>query len=296
MTIMLQTDDLQFASPATISRCGMVLLESQQLGHNVFIKSYCDDLRLFMDEKTVDKFEKVFNYVADVCVEFVRVNCKAPTPASGVYVVSQILRYIETYMAVLRPPAKDMDDDEEEPEHELPKDIDDKLSNMLIFSTIWGIGGVIEERTRPRFEEFLIKVLNAEEVIAAHSLDLGNDDAGNPKEHEIVKVNTKLSDYKSLFDMYFDLEDMRWLPWLQTRDKYVINKESTFLQLSIPTTDQIRTQHLCKTLLTHKMHAMLVGPTGTGKSMSIVQLLDAEFSNTEYTNYQLGFSAQTTSF
>ena len=36
---------------------------------------------------------------------------------------------------------------------------------MLVFSTIWGIGGVIEERTRPRFEEFLIKVLNAEEVI-----------------------------------------------------------------------------------------------------------------------------------
>ena len=52
-----------------------------------------------------------------------------------------------------------------------------------------------------------------------------------------MKINTKLSDYKSLFDMYFDMEDMRWMPWLQTRDKYVINKEHTFLDLSIPTTD-----------------------------------------------------------
>ena len=238
----------------------------------------------------------MFNYVADVCVEFVRVNCKAPTPSSRVYAVSQVIRSLETYMKVLRPPDVEDEDEDEEKEHELPKDIDDKLSNMLVFSTIWGIGGVIEERTRPRFEEFLVKVLNAEEIITSYNLDLGNDDEGNPKEHEIVKVNTKLGEYKSLFDMHFEMEEMRWLPWLQTRDKYVINKEQTFLQLSIPTTDVIRTQHLCRILLQNKMHAMLVGPTGTGKSMSIVQMLDVDFNNSDYTNYQLGFSAQTTSY
>lgn len=44
MTMMFEVEDLSQASPATVSRCGMVLLEPQQLGHTVLITSYCNDL------------------------------------------------------------------------------------------------------------------------------------------------------------------------------------------------------------------------------------------------------------
>ena len=40
-------------------------------------------------------------------------------------------------------------------------------------------------------------------------------------------------------------------------------------------------------------HILLVGPTGTGKSLTINQLLKAEFDNEEWAYYALGFSAQT---
>jgi dynein heavy chain len=49
MTIMFEVEDLSQASPATVSRCGMVLLEPQQLGHNVLITSYFNDLALYVD-------------------------------------------------------------------------------------------------------------------------------------------------------------------------------------------------------------------------------------------------------
>jgi transcriptional regulator with AAA-type ATPase domain len=66
---------------------------------------------------------------------------------------------------------------------------------------------------------------------------------------------------------------MKWTNWLNTVEKYVVNKDDTYLQLSIPTIDQIRMNHNCSTLLKNGMHCLLVGPTGTGKSLGMRQLL-----------------------
>ena len=149
MTIMFQVDDLSHASPATISRCGMVLLESAQLGHNVFITSYATELKAFLDEKLCDKFEELFHYILDLSVEFTRTKGKFPCPGNGSFVVNHIIRMIDTYMEEFKP--KGDDDDEVE----IPKDIEDRLMNALLYATIWGIGGCLEENTRPRFDLFL---------------------------------------------------------------------------------------------------------------------------------------------
>jgi transcriptional regulator with AAA-type ATPase domain len=48
---------------------------------------------------------------------------------------------------------------------------------------------------------------------------------------------------------------------------------------------------LTKSLMTNGLHALLIGPTGTGKSLSINKLIKAEFDNELWTYYQVGFSA-----
>ena len=59
MNIMMEVDDLSVASPATISRCGMVLLEPKQLGHNVLITSYCHEISEWVAKKTTDNLEEI---------------------------------------------------------------------------------------------------------------------------------------------------------------------------------------------------------------------------------------------
>ena len=51
-----------------------------------------------------------------------------------------------------------------------PNDIEDKVYNSFIFSVIWGIGGALDETTRPRFDAFLQDILQAENVCEKYKL------------------------------------------------------------------------------------------------------------------------------
>jgi hypothetical protein len=196
----------------------MILTEASELGHTVHVTSYCTFLRTFIDLKAVDRFEAQFNYVLDVTSEFIRKNCKIPTPGTPAFVVNQIIRYIDCYMAEYRPNVHDDD------EIEIPKDIEDKLVNALVYATIWGIGGIIEESTRRKFDAYFQDMIKNEDVVAKYNIDMTG------KEYETKELKTKISgDFESLFDLYYDMEDMRWVNWLTTVPTYTVNKDLTYL-------------------------------------------------------------------
>lgn len=48
MTMMFEVEDLKQASPATVSRCGMVFLEPESLGWRVLVSSYIESLPYFI--------------------------------------------------------------------------------------------------------------------------------------------------------------------------------------------------------------------------------------------------------
>lgn len=50
-------------------------------------------------------------------------------------------------------------------------------------------------------------------MITKNNLDL-------PVAYEPAKIPNKIGDFKSLFDIYYDMEDMRWTHWLNTQPKY----------------------------------------------------------------------------
>lgn len=82
----------------------MVLLESQQLGHNVFVTSYCTKLKGYLEDKHVEKnFERMFHHIIDLCTEFTRVNCKFPCPGNGAFLVNHMTRIIDCFVNRYKP-------------------------------------------------------------------------------------------------------------------------------------------------------------------------------------------------
>ena len=66
MTIMFEVGDLAVASPATVSRCGMVLTEPAELGYSNLIDSYINELWQIFTEKQIAWFTKYFHYYIDI--------------------------------------------------------------------------------------------------------------------------------------------------------------------------------------------------------------------------------------
>lgn len=69
MTIMFEVQDLTQASPATVSRCGMVYMTPDQLGwQNIFLK----ELHLMKLDVTIkERLEDLVEALMEKCVHFI---------------------------------------------------------------------------------------------------------------------------------------------------------------------------------------------------------------------------------
>ena len=74
MTLIFEVMDLTQASPATVSRCGMIYLEPSQLGWEPLMKSWISPLP---EELNNEVTEALFSWLVPPAVDFVVRNCKA---------------------------------------------------------------------------------------------------------------------------------------------------------------------------------------------------------------------------
>mmetsp|Transcript_26511 Transcript_26511/g.4623 ORF Transcript_26511/g.4623 Transcript_26511/m.4623 type:complete len:159 (-) Transcript_26511:66-542(-) len=101
MTMMFEVEDLKEASPATVSRCGMVYLEPEQLGIDVFIDSYVHTLPYFLEEYA-DNVRSIMKWLCPPLIEFVMRKCHKPVPVTDLEFVVQTLNIFDSYMGEYR--------------------------------------------------------------------------------------------------------------------------------------------------------------------------------------------------
>ena len=145
MTIMFEVEDLTQASPATVSRCGMVLLEPHELGHNVLITSFVNALGAFIDEKLCAKLMSLIHYLADTTIAFIYKHCNFPVPTGPNFVVNNMLSVFDTFV-------RGWQSHEADQPHRVPANAEDICLNAVVFSFLWGIGAQIDETTRNKYD------------------------------------------------------------------------------------------------------------------------------------------------
>jgi dynein heavy chain len=139
------------------------------------------------------------------------------------------------------------------------------IEAYFIFAFVWSIGCTTNLEGRERFSNKVRELMG--------------------KDHKFKFPADGL-----VYDYFFKKDSKEWVVWTTTVPAYVVDTKVGYGEIVVPTLDSIRMKYLKKILLMNKKHVLSPGPTGTGKTVNINQLLASEL-NDDYQTIPLTFSA-----
>lgn len=269
ITMMFEVDDLSEASPATVSRCGMVYMEPELLGLDPLITSFMQRIPsnlLTLKGADIEKrLKTLFEHFVPDTIKVLRRQCTEIMDTFNSNLIGSLLKLlwvmIKTFIEV---------DGVKKKPAELDK-MTFALENYFLFCFIWSFTCSVNQKGRDIMDAFIKEKIQA----------LGNE-----------KITIPLD--QSIFDSEYIFNDNKWREWNESYKNFSIPHKATFSDVVVPTTDYCRTRNLLSFGLTNKLHMLLVGPTGTGKSVNSVSFLSEGLTD-RFVGTSVVLSAQTSS-
>lgn len=265
--LLFEVYDLQYASPATISRCGMVYVDTSSIGVDPYIWRWCNSRQ----EEEAEVLRSLFTKYTRPCLDYVLTGYDGETfqaalrtciPRTELNLVSQLCCLLESVLPT-SPPITD------------PQ----TLEAIFIFATVWSLGGAVVQtsdiKDRERFDAFV------KELSGLTTMDSET-------------VPTMQLPQKSLYEFCFDVTDLRWRAWRSLVPEYEPPEDGEFSSILVPTVDTVRSTWVLGTLLQNRKRVLFVGESGTAKTVTINKYLNT-LSAAEFSTLGLPFSSRTTS-
>ncbi len=260
--MMFEVQDLAVASPATVSRCGMVYVDPVELGWKPYVKRWIETLTK-LDEGRKEYLLSLFDTFVSKGLYFVRKSLSEAIPqvdiakiATLTYLLEELLFGTDTKVDISK-----LEDDQ----------VRSVLANVFFFAFVWGLGGNLTESSQEAFDNHV------------------RDAFGEIREVKMPGVGT-------VFDYYIDFSAAN--PSLQNWESLVptfqYNREIPFFDMLVPTVTTVKYSFVMSKLLNGCHPVLFTGITGVGKSVIAKDCLKSlEAKNT--IPVLINFSAQTSS-
>ncbi|XP_030068202.1 dynein axonemal heavy chain 3 [Microcaecilia unicolor] len=277
MSLIFEPADLEQASPATVSRCGMIYMEPHQLGWIPLKDSYMNTLPTNLAAEHMELVSDMFDWLIQPCLDFVRHECKFLVQTSPMHLAYCMMRLYTCLLDEI------VSSGEEGKETMSSQQIILWLQGLFLFAVVWSIGGTINAESRKKFDVFY------------RNLIMGMDDEHpRPKSVKLTKNNI-FPERGSVYDFYFHKQaGGQWNNWTDyiTKEQQTIAAGAKVSDFIIPTMETARQTFFLKTYVEHGVPLLFVGPTGTGKS-AITNSFLIQLPKQIYTPNVINFSART---
>ncbi|XP_056602848.1 dynein axonemal heavy chain 10 isoform X1 [Triplophysa dalaica] len=263
--LLFEVGDLQYASPATVSRCGMVFVDPKNLRYAPYWGKWVNS-RHSKEQFDLSKlFGKYVPSAIDMIVDGIvdgkqTEKLKTVIPQTDLNMVTQLTVMLDSLLE-----NEDLSSEE--------------LECYFLEALYCSLGASLLDEGRQKFDDFIKKL---------SSLNSVHDEKVLAGPGEIpVHLPT-------LFDFHFDGSKKNWVPWSSMVSKYVHDPDMKFIDVLVPTVDTTRANWLLEQMVKVKRPVVLVGESGTSKTATIQNFHNN--LNTDTTIMMaINFSSRTTS-
>ena len=268
MNLIFETNDLSQASPATVSRCGMIYMEPGSLGWRPLFNSWLSTMPQKVQDTCGKLLTGLFDWVVDKSLRFVTKFCKEVVATPQINRAQSLMKIIGIFIG-------NTFEEDDNPDEKVLKTW---IQCFFMFGCAWSLGASINGDGRDKFNEFLRELLTSKPPPVVGKIDLPYPDTA------------------SVYDFMFDKPTSgrgRWANWTESLKAIAFDKDAKLSEIIVPTVDTVRYTYLMDLYVKSSTPALFVGPTGTGKSVYIKDKLMGNLEP-QYVPFFINFSAQTT--
>ena len=330
MTLMFEVENLNQASPATVSRCGMVYLDPDEvLGFEALVERWLAALpRLYLEEENQTFLRFSLNYFLGHILEFLHDHPEFHRifNHSTMWLINSFLRLYESFLLMdftresLDSEFKDQKERKEAEDQRIQQDkgsANDKsairrgtTSMRTMRTTRKGVAkesdNLLQDQ-RPNILSLLL--LSGTWIFGAIA---GEEERRlfselltrllSPIEGEVdfnsalQSVLEQLESYRGVspFSLCYDYTSHKWHLWKEDLELLTRENVTSLKNIFVPTEDTLRYTFLMEHTITRGCNLLLTGTTGTGKSILIKRFLAEKLPSVKYKVGMTAFSAQTT--
>ncbi|KAK6624941.1 hypothetical protein RUM44_011805 [Polyplax serrata] len=271
--LLFEVGDLAFASPATVSRAGMVYVDPKNLGYLPYWNKWVNTRKGTEEHK--EKLQEVFQKLAVPCIRYVvdgYIGLQAVKPLkliihqTSLNMVVQLCNMLDSLIPGQVDETKEWSNDVTEA--------------IFIVSVYCSIGASIVIENQSEFDELAKKCCGM--VLM--------EDSENKK----ATIRMIPTGFPTLYHYFVSISTQEWIAWKWVVPRYVHDPMKSFSEILVPTIDTCRTDWLLELMNSIGRPVVLVGETGTSKT-AIVQDFLRRLSPEHFLQLNVNFSSRTTS-
>jgi len=154
MSMIFETMDLVHASPATVSRCGMIYVESAAMGWQPLFESWMCALDPIWTTNYEDEINELFFWLMDPCLEFIRKECRTTINVGPIHRAASTMSIFQLLI--------------EDAIENNPKTFSQYLATWfqgaMLISMIWGAASTLDCESRHKFDAFYLSLWKGEHL------------------------------------------------------------------------------------------------------------------------------------